>query len=290
MGVSPNEYCVLDIYYQSQVNPKYSVGGYAANSYAEMSRFLGFSKGAIHAMVDRFVERGLMEVDPSNPYLKRTTEAWYGVAYEDRAVQKSNAIVQKVNGTRSKIERHNKEEIKEENKRNINPLTPKGELSTLFDEVRKSYPGTKRGLRPEFETLKKAAKKSKTPVAELIEEIKAAIQNQKSWRAQQKNRGKFVPQWPHLSTWLNQQRWTEEPPEGISIASGESQSNPGGLLPAAAWKDWPQINGWIKTHIPGTYSCSLNGPMDFKTMIANRMARPGMFPSALLANQTQAAA
>jgi uncharacterized phage protein (TIGR02220 family) len=133
IGVSPNEYCVLDLYYQSQTNPKYSVDGYAQNSYAEIGGFLGFNKATVFKMVDRFVAAGLMEVDPANPSLKRTTEAWYGVAYEDLAVEKVNATVEKVNASRLKIQRHIKEEIKEEKKRNTTPLTPQGERSEDFD-------------------------------------------------------------------------------------------------------------------------------------------------------------
>ncbi|MCP9237185.1 hypothetical protein [Lewinella sp. JB7] len=137
LSLTPNDYCVLDVYYQTQSSPRYGVDGWAENTYAQVATFLGFSKGAIHAMVSRFVERGLMEVNPANPKQKRTTPAWYGVAYED--VQKMNAgrvlgeipvqkvnadvqilneDVQKVNADRSNIERHT-EEYKVEYKGNV---------------------------------------------------------------------------------------------------------------------------------------------------------------------------
>jgi hypothetical protein len=127
LGISPNEYCVLDVYYQTQASPKYSVDGWSENSYKQISDFLGFSKGAVHAMVDRFVTAGLMEVNPANPKQKKTTEAWYSTAYDrvqkmngnKPAVQKMNGAVQKMNASRSKIERHIEEiEVKRELKEN----------------------------------------------------------------------------------------------------------------------------------------------------------------------------
>jgi hypothetical protein len=176
-------------------------------------------------------------------------------------------------------------------KNSKDPLTPKGELSAQFDEFRKRYPGTKRGLGPETETLKKAAKKSNTPLADLIDKIKEAVENQKNWRAQLKRQNKFVPEWPHLSTWLNQQRWTEEPPQGVVVAaiSGAIDSNPDSILPAAQWKDWPQIKGWSKSANPGYYVCPINGTMYWKDMPTRRMARMSMFPAALLPNAQVAA-
>lgn len=158
LGLSPNEYCVLDVYYQSQVNPLHSTDGWSTNSYAQISAFLGFSKGAIHKMVDRFVDQGLMEVNPANPRQKRTTINWFLVAYErvqkvndsKSAVQKVNDAVQKVNANRSKSERHYKEErkVKENLKRERDPLanstssvkapvsTPEGSEPEPFDPTK----------------------------------------------------------------------------------------------------------------------------------------------------------
>lgn len=111
IGVSLNEYCVLDIYYKSQSSPIHSVDGWSQNTYAEISEFLGLSKGAVHKIVDRCVSRGLMEVNPANPKQKRTTEDWYLRAYErvqkvnehKSGVQKVNKSVQKVNAKVSKV-------------------------------------------------------------------------------------------------------------------------------------------------------------------------------------------
>lgn len=118
LGLTPNEYCVLDVYYQTQASPIYSVDGWSENTYQQIHEFLGFSKGAIHKMVNRFVDAGLMEVNPANPKQKKTTELWYLAAYErvqkvnssKKSVHLVNADVHLVNESRSLSERHRKEE------------------------------------------------------------------------------------------------------------------------------------------------------------------------------------
>jgi predicted transcriptional regulator len=141
LGISPNEYCVLDVYYQTQSSPKYSVDGWSENSYKQISDFLGFSKGTVHKMVDRFVQSGLMEVNAANPKQKKTTESWYSIAYDrvqkvnDKklAVQKVNDAVQKVNASRSKSERHIVEiEVKRELKEMPTPATAAPDPSDSF--------------------------------------------------------------------------------------------------------------------------------------------------------------
>ena len=83
LGITPNEYCVFDIIYKSQTNPTYTVNGWAKNSYADLSRFLGFSKGAIFGIIEKGVKEGLIEVNAANPKLKKTTPKWYNTAYLD---------------------------------------------------------------------------------------------------------------------------------------------------------------------------------------------------------------
>ena len=142
LGITPNEYCVLDLFYQDQVSPKYGINGWSKNSYSRISSYLGFSKSSLHKMVDRFVAAGLMEVDETDSQLKRTTEAWYGVAYEKNhaifdekpAVRKANAkdlpfdkrtaAVRKANASRSISERHYKEERKEKEKKKGKGASP----------------------------------------------------------------------------------------------------------------------------------------------------------------------
>lgn len=141
MGLNINEYCVLDLYYQSQVSPIHSVEGWAQNSYQQVSSFLGISKGSIHKMVGRLVGQGLMEVNPANPAQKRTTKYWYASAYE-RVLSENGpgAGVLSENGKRSLRERHIEERNIKHNGRkegdfqkNLNQPVSAEEIDLAFD-------------------------------------------------------------------------------------------------------------------------------------------------------------
>ena len=85
----------------------------------------------------------------------------------------------------------------------------------VFEIARKLYPGTKRGLEPEYNNFKK-----KYPNwTEILPLLKPAIERQKQKRKHLKSAGKFVPEWPHFQTWINNERWTEE--EGAEVSPEE---------------------------------------------------------------------
>jgi len=76
----------------------------------------------------------------------------------------------------------------------------------IFEESRKIYPGTKRGLDTEFDNFKKH-KDWKVCLPLLKDSIEAQIK----WRIQAKQgEDKFVPVWKHLKTWINNRSWEEE--------------------------------------------------------------------------------
>lgn len=107
LGLTPNEYCVLDVIYQSQTHPRYSFDGWARVGCHKIASFLGFSSGAVHKMFERFEGWGFIEFDETREY-KRTTPLWYDVAYiedaeSEQGVQKLNSV-QKVNRRGSKSE------------------------------------------------------------------------------------------------------------------------------------------------------------------------------------------
>ena len=92
----------------------------------------------------------------------------------------------------------------------------------IFDEFRRAYPGTKRGLDTEFENLKK-----KHPDwRETIPLLMPALQTLIKWREAKIQSRQFVPEYANLSTWLNQRRWETEletlghPPQ-VSLGSDE---------------------------------------------------------------------
>jgi hypothetical protein len=168
LGLNINEYCVLDLYYQTQVSPIHSVEGWAQSSYQQVSRFLGISKGSIHKMVGRLVDQGLMEVNPANSAQKRTTKDWYAFAYERVLSENGHgASVLSENGKRSLRERHIEESKVESNGRKESdfqkilnqPVTPE-EIDLAFDAPeafqkssakKGSQRGKEAGLLPELQ-------------------------------------------------------------------------------------------------------------------------------------------
>lgn len=81
------------------------------------------------------------------------------------------------------------------------------ELEVLFNYFRKAYKGTKRGLTVELDNLKR---KCPNNWREIIPCLMPALEREIEWREQMAAAGQFVPQWAHLQTWINQQRWETE--------------------------------------------------------------------------------
>lgn len=79
------------------------------------------------------------------------------------------------------------------------------EYKQTFDEFRKAYPGTKRGLETEFKNFKKH-----TDYKNVVKELSPALAKLIEWRRASETKGNFVPQYPMLQTWINQRRWEEE--------------------------------------------------------------------------------
>lgn len=93
------------------------------------------------------------------------------------------------------------------------------QLEEMFEEFRKAYRGSKRGLTVELENLKK---KNPTDWRKIIPLLMPALQRMEAWREQEAARaGGFVPQYAMLQTWLNQKRWTVEYP--ITVQQEEAQ-------------------------------------------------------------------
>jgi hypothetical protein len=121
MGISCDEYALLDCLYKTQTSPIYGKDGWCEHSYAALADVVGIGKGGIFQMVDRLTKKGLIEVNPANPKHKKATPEFFLYAYHDVQedkelgaiiVQKVNAeqsFVQKVNGKRSESERNRSE-------------------------------------------------------------------------------------------------------------------------------------------------------------------------------------
>lgn len=84
--------------------------------------------------------------------------------------------------------------------------TKNKEYMSIFDEARRLYPGTKRGLNVEFENFQKKCKDWK----EVLPELKPAIQKQIKYRQQQRAANIKETFWKYFQTWINNSCWEEE--------------------------------------------------------------------------------
>lgn len=174
MGLTLNEYAVYDIIYRSQTHPDYHKDGWAENSYRELSSFLGMTKGAVHGIIDRGVERGFLEVNPANPRQKKTTEQWYNKAYLEGAEvkrsenerseneRKINKSVQKMNATVQKMNAINKDKLNTNSIKDKEQTAPKVAPPTesekaVFEQLK---------LKAEKVTSKKVAPKKVFPTSD----------------------------------------------------------------------------------------------------------------------------
>jgi transposase-like protein len=133
MGLTPNEYCVLDIIYQSQSHPKFSKDGWTNAGCHRIAGFLGFSTGTVHKMLERFENWGLLEFKNGNKSFKRTTKDWYNVAYlEQSDVQKVN--VQKVNRGCSKSEQSDVQKVNTNRSKSEHIIKGKYNTETKYKE------------------------------------------------------------------------------------------------------------------------------------------------------------
>lgn len=119
------------------------------------------------------------------------------------------------------------------------PAEPSSELEQQFEEFRKAYKGRKRGSKEEFENFKK-----KNPNwREIVPLLMPALQRLEEYNAAAVAAGKWVSQWPHLQTWINQRRWTEELPVITAPASSQEPQSP--MPPTGndyAWSDFGSID------------------------------------------------
>jgi hypothetical protein len=96
------------------------------------------------------------------------------------------------------------------------PITPNLEPETntdaiaLFESFRVKFPGTKGGHETELKRFQKH-KDWKVVAPSLMERLEAEIAD----RREKQKRNAFVPQWTHLSTYLNQRRWEAYEPANI---------------------------------------------------------------------------
>jgi len=95
MGLSMNDYVLLDHIYKTQTSPKYGGknGGWCDITLDVVSAFFGISKGGISGIFKKLADDGFMEVSGKK---RRATEKWF--SHYERDVQKVNACSESEQG------------------------------------------------------------------------------------------------------------------------------------------------------------------------------------------------
>ena len=87
----------------------------------------------------------------------------------------------------------------------VNEPAAQSELIAIFENFRKNYKGTKRGLQVEFKDFKKHK-----DFADCVHLLLPALQTEEHQRQLAENAGQFFPARKHLKTWLYQRCWENE--------------------------------------------------------------------------------
>lgn len=136
--------------------------------------------------------------------------------YNDNDIKKNK--IKKSNSLKVSVK-----EFPEVNNTNLPAPGPEAE----FEKFRQLYPGRKRGFRPELDNFKKKFENWNSIIPLLLPAVKRMIEFSECSRAA----GQFTPEYKNLSTWINNQCWTEEypvvtPPAAAKVpAETESQTS-----------------------------------------------------------------
>ena len=115
------------------------------------------------------------------------------------------------------------QEKKSKEKKEYTPYNPpKGncKFEIEFEKFRKLYPGVKRGLSTEFGNLKTKHKDWES----VIPMLSNAIINEINFHKRKSENGEFVPQYKHLSTWINNRCWEQEFEKEVKNETGSEST------------------------------------------------------------------
>ena len=122
--------------------------------------------------------------------------------------RQSNNIIEDIVSTKVETLSDNNPSLFEETIGDTTPYNPPtmSEQEQMFDEFRREYRGTKRGLRTEFENFRKKHKDWRDVLVHLLADYRRQVQVLDANKAA----GAFVPQPKNLQTYINQRCWEEE--------------------------------------------------------------------------------
>lgn len=128
--------------------------------------------------------------------------------------------------------------------------TPAAESGDEFESFWSAYPGTQKGS-------KKTAEKKYLSLLRTMshDDVMARLDHWKKSRQRMERAGEFVPKQPHVTTWLNQERWNDfgefgqasqdERPSGLSVDEVDRILGPDMWSPPAPDASVMNIRGWL---------------------------------------------
>lgn len=97
------------------------------------------------------------------------------------------------------------------------------EVEAEFVAFHRAYPGRKRGYRQELAVL---ARRRPRDWREVVGQLAPALERLLRWRERAAAAGMYVASHKNLSTWLNQECWTEEFPDIDNPQTLSANENP----------------------------------------------------------------
>jgi len=149
LGISCNEYTVLDLIFRSQTHPDFSHEGWAKTGIHQIAEALDLSPGTVKGIFDRTEKMSLLEFRDTKKIFKKTTPAFYNVAYlEDRSENEQQVFrnrtegVQKMNSKCSETEpvyNNSNKEVSKYKERGVKAIafTPpqRDEVLTVYAQI-----------------------------------------------------------------------------------------------------------------------------------------------------------
>lgn len=181
-------------------------------SRANIAKIFGYlTQSEIKGAIDRLIEKGYLASGNYNKYKLDQTK-WYALTESALALY-DNAIDKKSNDYRKPQMQNGKQPTNIENSQPIQEVeynkveyNNENKNNEIFEEFRKLFGGSKRGLDTEYKNFKDKHKDWQECLPLLLPTLKKEIAH----RDRLAYKKEFVPNWANLQTWINKRRWEYE--------------------------------------------------------------------------------
>lgn len=114
LGLSLNEYALVDIIYQLQNNPASKHKGWCYSSKNYLGKCIGVSEQAVHGMLNRLYDKGLLEKQEETKHIK-ATKRWYDLV----VVMRKSMNTKESLASLKKVESDTKETLVDDTKESL---------------------------------------------------------------------------------------------------------------------------------------------------------------------------